>query len=161
MVKHWHLSHKDVGGDPQFRIRMVKSFGDALSRQISESVRIDLRGDNVLNSRTEYSRCRVPRLTIDKEEWKTAKKSERKLLEAKESVVSMEDEGRAQRRMEEDMTTWQEKIIREKSKRKPLESKERPAKRKNLDRLVEWGVRTADEKRCKLRNGCQRLADGS
>ena len=63
MLKHWHEKHQDEKGEPRFRIRLVRSFGDALTRQMSESVRIDLRGENVLNSRTEYFRCRLPRLT--------------------------------------------------------------------------------------------------
>ena len=40
----------------------------------------------MLNSKTEYSRCRLPRLVIDNEEWKKAKKEERKLLE-----INLED----------------------------------------------------------------------
>ena len=39
-----------------------------MSRQLSEAVRIDLRGENVLNVKSEYSRCKVSRLIINKEE---------------------------------------------------------------------------------------------
>ena len=49
-----------------------------MTRQISESVRIDLRGGGVLDSKTEYSRCRLPRLTVDMEEWRVKKKEEKK-----------------------------------------------------------------------------------
>ena len=80
MLKHWQECHSQEDGDPKFRVRKVGSFRDPLTRQISESVRIDLRGENVLNSKTEYSRCRLPRLTIDKEVWKTAKKEEERML---------------------------------------------------------------------------------
>ena len=78
-LKHWQEKHGEEEGEPRFRVRLTRSFGDALTRQISESVRIDLRGENVLNSRTEYSRCRLPRL--DKEEWRTAKRKEKELLQ--------------------------------------------------------------------------------
>ena len=44
-------------------------------------VRIDLRGGGVLNSKTEYSRCRIPRLVVDMEEWKRKKSEEKTLLE--------------------------------------------------------------------------------
>ena len=44
MLKHWLEHHGDQEGYPRFRVRKVGSFGDALTRQISESVRIDLRG---------------------------------------------------------------------------------------------------------------------
>ena len=67
MYKHWKTAHPDL---PTFTIKVVASFQDALSRQLSEAVRIDLRGGNVINSKSEYSRCRVPRLRINKEEWK-------------------------------------------------------------------------------------------
>ena len=45
-----------------------------LSRQLAEAVRIDLRGENVPNSRSEYSRCMVPRLTVNLEGWTNSKK---------------------------------------------------------------------------------------
>ena len=45
-------------------------------KAIAEAVRIDLRGENVLNSKSEYSRCRFPRLVIDQEEWRINKKGE-------------------------------------------------------------------------------------
>ena len=53
---------------------MVQSFQDALSRQIGEAVRIDMRSGNVLNSKSEYNRCRLPRLTINQEDWQPKKK---------------------------------------------------------------------------------------
>ena len=84
MLKHWETDHSDDKGLPNFKIRIVRTCQDALSRQVGESVRIVLRGGNVLNSRTEYSRCRLPRLTIDREEWKTAKQQERKGLDDEE-----------------------------------------------------------------------------
>ena len=63
MVKHWLSDHADLPEPPPFRIKVVSSFKDSMTRQISESVRIDLRGGGVLNSKTEYSRCRLPRLS--------------------------------------------------------------------------------------------------
>ena len=49
-------------------------------------MRINLRGENVLNYKTEYSRCRLPRLTIDREDWKTAKEKETKRLKEDELI---------------------------------------------------------------------------
>ena len=40
-------------------------------------MRSDLRGENLLNSRSEYSRCKVPRLTVDLEGWTNCKKLEK------------------------------------------------------------------------------------
>jgi hypothetical protein len=53
---------------PEFRFRIVRRFEDSLSRQVAESVRIDRRVE-VLNSKTMFSRNRLPRLTLEKTEW--------------------------------------------------------------------------------------------
>ena len=67
MVKHWSNHH--VGeGNPSFRFNIVKRYKTALTRQVGEAVRIELRG-NVLNSKGEYNRCRLPRLVVE-ESWK-------------------------------------------------------------------------------------------
>ena len=58
-TRHWEECH--AGEDmPEFRFKIVRSFQDSLSRQVSESVRIDLR-EEVFNSKTVYSRNRLPR----------------------------------------------------------------------------------------------------
>ena len=73
MFKHWMTAHQDLPEAPKFRINVVASFPDDLSRQLSESVRIDIRCGDIINSKSEYSRCRVPRLRIDQNEWKVDK----------------------------------------------------------------------------------------
>ena len=50
---------------PKFKFKIVITFKDPLTRQLSEAVRIELRGDEILISKAEYSRCRVPRLRVD------------------------------------------------------------------------------------------------
>ena len=77
IAKHWEQCH--AGEDmPEFRFKIVRSFKDSLSRQVAESIRIDLRGENVLNSRTVYSRNRLPRLELEKPEWeRTSNASDR------------------------------------------------------------------------------------
>ena len=55
-------------------MRVVKHYKTPLSRQIGEAVRIRRRGGegSILNSKAEYSRCRIPRLVIeetDETEW--------------------------------------------------------------------------------------------
>ena len=56
---------------PKFKFRIVRSIQDPLIRQLSEAVRIELRGEEILNSK-----CRVPRLRgwI----WKDGKKNRKK-----------------------------------------------------------------------------------
>ena len=81
MVKHWSNHH--VGeGNPSFRFNIVKRYKTALTRQVGEAVRIELRG-NVLNSKGEYNRCRLPRLVVD-ESWKEGRK---KMTEEEEAIA--------------------------------------------------------------------------
>ena len=75
-VKHWLSDHQDLLAPPKFRFKIIQTFQDPLSRQLAEAMRIDLRGENVLNSRCEYSRCKVPRLTVDLEGWTNSNKVE-------------------------------------------------------------------------------------
>ena len=44
MVKHWQEHHGDQDQHPAFHFKIIGSFQDALTRQVSEAVRIDLRG---------------------------------------------------------------------------------------------------------------------
>ena len=67
IAKLWEDCHQGEEM-PTFRFKIVKSFQDCLSRQVSESVRIDMRTDP-LNSKTMYSRNRLPRLELEKTEW--------------------------------------------------------------------------------------------
>ena len=80
--KHWANEHPDIEGNPQFKFKIVASFSDPLTRQLVESVRIDRRGIEILNSKSEYSRCRVPRLQLDMEGWTRSKKKESAVKEA-------------------------------------------------------------------------------
>ena len=63
-----------------------------MSRQLCEAVRIDLRGAGVLNSKSEYSRCKVPRLTFEKEVWEGRQKNQEKANkeEAAENMTAAE-----------------------------------------------------------------------
>ena len=48
-----------------------------MSRQLSEAVGIELRGSDILNSKAEYNRSRVPRLRVDMEGWKLSKEKDK------------------------------------------------------------------------------------
>ena len=54
--KHWALDHPEIEGDPQFRLQIVSSFSDPLTRQLAEAVRIEHRGAYILNLKSEFSR---------------------------------------------------------------------------------------------------------
>ena len=159
MLKHWETDHSDDKGLPNFKIGIVRTCQDALSRQVGESVRIVLRGGNVLNSRTEYSRCRLPRLTIDREEWKTAKQQERKGVDDEEKSPFDEELSEEEMKWLTDeqgvMAAWNEENARKESKRKSNDGvrDDRSAKRKKLDVMVDWGEdREKEEKQGDIRS---------
>ena len=55
-----------------------------------------------MNYKTEYSRCRLPRLVIDNEEWRKAKKEERKDLEKEKDGSEADEEIIHSRGLEKD-----------------------------------------------------------
>ena len=57
-----------------------------MERQVSEAVRIGRRGGAgaVLNSKSEYNRCYIPRLRLEEDEEETRKREEQQKLEEKE-----------------------------------------------------------------------------
>ena len=104
-----------------------------MSRQISEAVRIELRGESILNSRSEFNRCRVPRLRIDQEGWK----------EDKLKNQSSHPEETHQTEIEEENSLCKEK---HNNKRKSQEDKpKRKPKRIKLDIIEGWGEGTENK----------------
>ena len=65
--KH-HLVHQEGEGEPEMVFKVVGTFRSALSRQINEAVKIKNRGILAVNSKGEYDRCRIHRLTIGEEQ---------------------------------------------------------------------------------------------
>ena len=103
-----------------------------------------MRGEGVLNSKSEYTRCWIPRLVIDHDEWSKHKKKEKADLEKndemEELVTIMEngDEIMAVRQEELEIDV-QEKRSRQ-PKRKAEAENEKPAKRKRKFSLIDnWG----------------------
>ena len=135
-VKHWLTDHPDLSSPPKFKFKLVSSFTDPLTRQIAESVRIELAGSNILNSKAEYSRCRIPRLKIDLEGWKK-NKIENTIEKGDEEVVEPEPDN---------MIELEERSRRLESKRKSDEELEnrRKKRRRKFPKLVNWGEDVSD-----------------
>ena len=74
IMKH-HIIHHGGIGEPSFFLRPVRYFSTPLTRQIAEAVRIEQWGESiVLNSRSEFNRSKIPRLTLgedDDAKWRT------------------------------------------------------------------------------------------
>ena len=73
--------------EPKFTMRVIRSYKTALSRQI-EAVRIRRRGGEgrILNSKSEYSRCRIQRLVLDENDEELDKLEEEELNRRKEQL---------------------------------------------------------------------------
>ena len=64
MFKHKTLEHKDE--EVTFTMRVLKRHKSALERQVHESILIEMKQEegNILNSKSGYNRCLIPRLSI-------------------------------------------------------------------------------------------------
>ena len=64
MFKHKTLEHKDE--EVTFTMRVLKRHKSALERQVHESILIEMKQKegNILNSKSGYNRCLIPRLSI-------------------------------------------------------------------------------------------------
>ena len=46
--------HSDMNQPPPFRFRVLRTFKDCLTRQLSEAININMSKDSLLNSKNEY-----------------------------------------------------------------------------------------------------------
>ena len=126
-VKHWVWDHPDLHSPPPFKIKMIGGFKDPLTRQLSEAVRIERAGDNILNSKSEYSRCRIPRLRIDMEGWTKPKKDEQE-----KANTGQDDTVR-------DLEETENEVRRQEAKRKEGQEGGRRKRRTKFPRMEGWG----------------------
>ena len=97
---------------PNFIIRAVKYHKTALYRQLGEAVRIRRRGGqgSILNSKSEYDRCYIPRLTVEEKDTR-----ELALLEEQEAKKNREQQ-------DEDMAEWDSAKLRSRREQDRAES---------------------------------------
>ena len=133
-IKHWITDHQDLLAPPKFKFKIIQTFQDPLSRQLAEAVRIELRGENILNSKGEFNRCKVPRLTIDLENWKSKKKAELEII--KEAGEGPQEQGDHQDWIDEAEESLGAREIKRKRAESPVKGR---AKKRKLNRLIGWG----------------------
>ena len=63
-----HIVHHEGEGEPEFSFKVLGQHKSALTRRISKAVQIRGRGKIVLNSKGEYDRCKIHRLTVENSE---------------------------------------------------------------------------------------------
>ena len=98
MVYHQYTEHR--GEPPSFILRPVKFYKSALTRQVAEAVRIRRRGGEgaILNSKSEYNRCTIPRLQLGEEE------DEEKVARIEQEHLLMVEKG-----AEEQIKQWEQR----------------------------------------------------
>ena len=92
MTKHWLNCHRGEE-KPKFEVKIIKTFTSCMVRQIWEAIRIRRRlleqgrGDvRLLNSRSEYNRCSLPRLVVEDSFEKAASDEDTEKEEARNST---------------------------------------------------------------------------
>lgn len=88
MLKHYFACHRDLKREEmRFGVRVRNKYVKSFERQVGEAIAIEqeqLKGTILLNSKSEFDICSVPRLTIrnykdNKEEMKEEEKMKRQL----------------------------------------------------------------------------------
>ena len=147
IAKHQGATHT-LGEEPDFIIRPVRFFKTAFSRQIGEAIRIRRRGGAgaILNSKAEYSRCRIPRLVLEEVDVEEEEREEQKYRE--EYKKSVEEHAECwgakawQIRKEDVRKLWEEERKTTGSQKravKPPEEQRKTKKRIFLPAEDRWG----------------------
>ena len=88
ILKH-HILHHLGEGEPSFHMRVAGVYRSALTRQVAEAVRIRRWGGGVvLNSKSEFNRCQLARLTLGEEN-----PSSSTITSTKNPPITQEDKG--------------------------------------------------------------------
>ena len=102
---------------------------------------IERRGPSILNSKAEFSRCRMPRLKIDMEDWQNKAKKDVQVVSGPRSgqEVSTNNETPAPAEtnveQEEERNMMEDEVRRQEGKRKTAPGGRKP-KRRKLEKLV-------------------------
>ena len=140
MLRHQVAEHGGEG-DPQFTMRVVKYYKTALSRQVGEAVRIRRRGGAgcILNSKSEYNRCMIPRLIVEEQDEEQIEKKEQEELRAALDMLEACERAWEQQKTEERILELREA----RNRLARIEKKTNSSKREQ----PEWGAATNTRKK--------------
>ena len=150
MLKHIIEEHpgKKIE-EVSFGMRVVRKFNSALERQVCEAVGIHQAqrdGYKLLNSKSEYSRCIVPRLKVE-----TNEELLEKLLGEKENEKVMKEKIRnLKKRKKDPLSTICEEIMTENSKRWKKRKLEKIVYIRNKEREEQKIIDKENEKKRRL-----------
>ena len=149
MYKHWQTEH-EAEDRPTFSMRILRRHKSAFVRQINEAVLIEMHSvkDNILNSKSEYNRCQLPRLNVKMGENDFHKERVTAQMTETEIEHALEDNNNRKRENEQPEVAHQPKSKRIKTRTKKP-TKMSPKKR----RRKEAQITSRPEKRLKLEVG--------
>ena len=131
MFKHQIIEHGDLERKVKFSMKVLRSHKSAFHRQIHEAVIIEMNETkNLLNSKSEYSRCRIPRLSVMIGENEVKNKSDK---EKREKIGENDCEKELEERNFRKRKDEKEKMTQEparKRKRRYFIQEKKPEKRK-------------------------------
>ena len=124
---------------------------------MAESIRIDLRGEGVLNSKTVYSRNHLQRVVIEKPAWEMeAEERWKRAAEAKEREEDRERQraalGEGQAVRDEEMMTEEWRARQISNRVRDEKQDQRPNKRCKSEMETTWGQVEEKEEQVKQRN---------
>ena len=142
-------------------MRAVRFYRSALSRQVGEAVRIRRRGGagNILNSKTEYDRCKIPRLVVQEEDEEQLRKEEEQEITEINKELDREQNEWGSRKSDERSGESKEIVrnfggIQERSNPKKREGAEAGNRRKKKLKYAplgeEWGYTNMEEQQTQL-----------
>ena len=91
ILKHWIESHPELKIIPPFQFRILKTFKECLTRQVTEAVAIMLAGTPLLNGKCEYLSNCIARVTIEEDTIKRKKREMEEDIAEKERIKKIEE----------------------------------------------------------------------
>ena len=121
--------------EPNFVMRVVKNHRSALSRQIGEAVRIMRRGGegSILNSKSEFDRCKIPRLIVEEEDLEQIEREQKEELETRQKEIEEQAEvwqsSAYEKRREDDRKNWKVRKTSQEGTKRPKKLQKTEGKR--------------------------------
>ena len=137
--------HHNSVGQPKFIMKVVQYHRSALSRQVGEAIRIQRRGGVTLNSRGEFNRCKITRLSLEQMDHENGSKEHEGHDHGRETDTDMDWTTSMLKNRDRVDGEWRKTLGRvttiESSKRKDATEATKRSKKRKYDLIGEdWGV---------------------
>jgi len=175
ILKHCLLQHSEIDPDKViFGMRIRQQYKTALERQVGEAVAIleeKEKGVELLNSKSEFNRCSLPRITAgDRKEWlETLQEEDAAEKEVKANIRCMKkrknmekkEKEEKEKEKEEDLKLENicEEILKENTSKWKKRKLDEETKRKIEEEMIEKMEREKREKEERLRRAKKRKAE--